>query len=77
MKQKPKSEMLREWMKNRAWFTKRQLMIWGAENYYLRAVRQAQEMAAEGSLERLNVSQQYDLGIIKGGADEIACWRCI
>lgn len=75
IKKIPKSQMLREWMKNSPWFTKRQLMQWGSDCYYLRAVRQAQEMCAVGELERLNVSQQYDLGIIQGGQDEIAAWR--
>ena len=62
-------------MSRRRFFTKRDLMEWACENYYLRAVRMAQEMCAAGELERLNVSQQYDLGIIRGGQDEIAAWR--
>lgn len=74
---RPKSEILREWMERKRTFTTHDLIGWAAENWYLRAVRQAQEMAVNGELERLNWSQQVDLGIIGAEEDEIGAWKYV
>jgi hypothetical protein len=72
-----KSRLLKKWMMEREWFTTHDLSVWGSKNWFHRADRQAREMTVNGELERLNLSQQYHLGIVKPGANEIGAWRYI
>lgn len=69
-----KKELLWGWCREKQEFSKIDVTRWGMENYHLRAVRDVQEWAEEGKLQRIPDSEKYRRGLIKMGGKNIAWW---
>lgn len=57
-----KKEQLKHWLRNKEFITTDEIQQWGIENYYVSALRRAQEFAEEGLIKRMDKDEKLFRG---------------
>lgn len=62
-KTKSKKDMLKDFILSRNWTKSHEVVEWGIKNYHIRADRDSQDLAVEGSIRRMTEEEKESNGI--------------